>query len=172
MCCEDTPIQQLIRGHHGSVVLGNGEEFSGYDFVAERPQVTHDSSLKNERIEVGKVENTSLAHFQNFIEAVRADNPQAVNCSPELGAAALAIVKLGARSYREGKVFHFDRDTMSYSDGNAAWASNWEAMSRDHAKPKHVPGWQAGDKGSVIAPRPYQKLAGPWVDGRDPAARS
>ena len=40
--CQETPIQQLIRGHYGSVVLGKGEEFTGYDFVAERPEVTHE----------------------------------------------------------------------------------------------------------------------------------
>ena len=36
MCCQETPIPQIIRGHFGSFVFGNGEEFSGYDFVAER----------------------------------------------------------------------------------------------------------------------------------------
>ena len=45
-----------------------------------------------------------------------------VNCSPELGAAAMVIVKLGLESYREGKVFHFDRETMTVSDGNPSWA--------------------------------------------------
>ena len=50
-------------------MFGNGEEFDGYDFVAERPQVTHDSKIKNERIEVGKIDDTSLAHFHNFCDA-------------------------------------------------------------------------------------------------------
>jgi predicted dehydrogenase len=171
MCCGNTPIRQLIRGHCGSVVLGTGEEFSGYDFVAERPQVTHNRSYKDERVEVGKVENTSLAHFRNFVDAVAADDPGAVNCSPELGAAAMTIVKLGARSYREGKAFHFDRDTMSILDGNGSWSAGWEQMSRDRAKPKHVAGWHAGDKGSLLVPKPYQKLAGPWVNGADPSLK-
>ena len=52
MCCQETPVPQIIRGHHGSFVLGNGEEISGYDFVAERPQVTHDSKIKDEHIDV------------------------------------------------------------------------------------------------------------------------
>ncbi len=169
MCCGNTPIRQMIRGHHGSVVFGNGEGFEGYDFVAERPQVTHDSSIKSKRVNVGKVQNTSLEHFDNFVKAARAGDPDLVNCSPELGAAAMVIVKLGARSYREGKVFHFDRDTMTISDGNSSWSENWQKMSAEGAKPKHVPGWTAGDKGSLLIPKPYQKLAGPWVDGKDPA---
>ena len=30
-------------------------------------------------------------------------------------------------------------------------------------------GWHAGDTGSVVEPAEYQKLAGPWTDGKDPA---
>jgi predicted dehydrogenase len=172
MCCGNTPIRQLIRGHHGSVVFGTGEKFEGYDFVAERPQVTHDSSIKNQRVDVGKIENTSLAHFENFVSAARADDPTVVNCSPELGAAAMAIVKLGARSYREGKVFHFDKETMTISEGNGSWANGWQQMSADRAKPKHVAGWTAGDEGSLLIPKDYQKLEGPWIDGKDPAEAS
>ncbi len=172
MCCGNTPIRQIIRGHHGSISLGNGENFTGYDFVAERPQVTHDSSIKDKRVEVGKIENTSLAHFDNFVKAAMAGDPTAVNCSPELGAAAMTIVKLGTRSYREGKVFHFDRETLTISDGNSTWADGWQKMSADRAKPNHISGWSGGDKGSLLIPKPYQKLAGPWVDGNDPGATS
>ncbi len=172
MCCGNTPIRQMIRGHNGSVVFGTGEEFTGYDFVAERPQVTHDSSIKDKRVEVGKVENSSLVHFTNFVKAARAGDPSAVNCSPELGAAAMTIVKLGARSYREGKVFHFDRDKMEFSEGDSTWANHWQKMSSEGAKPNHIPGWTGGDKGSVLYPPAYQKLAGPWVDGKDPAMQA
>ncbi|MCA9240630.1 MAG: Gfo/Idh/MocA family oxidoreductase [Planctomycetales bacterium] len=169
MCCEETPIKQVIRGHHGSVVLGTGEEFTGYDFVAERKPVTHERDLNSERVEVGRVDNTSLTHFENFVDCAMAGTPDKVNCSPELGAAAMTIVKLGSKSYREGKVFHFDKQSMSYSDGNASWANRWEEMSHERSKPVHVAGWHAGDRGSVLIPRDYQKLEGPWIDGKDPA---
>ena len=172
MCCGNTPIRQLIRGHFGSVVFGTGEEFTGYDFKAERPQVTHDSSIVDKRVEVGRVDDTSHTHFRNFTQAAIANDPGAVNCSPELGAAAMTIVKLGSRSYREGKVYHFDRDTMTFSEGDGSWCEGWEKMSAERAKPKHVPGWTAGDKGSVLIPKPYQKLAGPWINGKDPGMMS
>jgi predicted dehydrogenase len=171
MCCEETPIRQLIRGHNGSFVFGNGEEFAGYDFVAERPQVTHNSKIKNERIEVGKIDDTSLAHFTNFCEAAIAGKPDQVNCSPELGAAAMVIVKLGSESYRQGKAFHFDRETMTFSEADNSWAKRWETISHNGGSPKHVPGWNAGDTGSKLFPREYQKLAGPWINGQDPAGR-
>jgi hypothetical protein len=43
-------------------------------------------------------------------------------------------------------------------------------MSKERAPAKHIPGWTAGDEGSTITPREYQKLAGPWINGVDPAA--
>lgn len=172
MCCQDTPIKQLIRGHNGSFVFGTGEEFEGYDFVAERPQVTLNSKIKDERIELGKVGDTSYLHFKNFCDSVRAGKPEMVKCSPELGAAAMVIVKLGSKSYREGKVYHFDRDTMTVSDGNPSWAKNWEKVSANGGPAHHVAGWKAGDTGSVLHAEEYQKLAGPWTNGVDPAAGS
>jgi predicted dehydrogenase len=169
MCCEYTPIKQLIRGHHGSFVFGTGEVFEGYDFVAERPQVTLNSKIKDERIELGKVDDTSYLHFKNFCDAVAAGRPDIVKCSPELGTAAMVIVKLGSQSYREGKVFHFDHKTMTVSDGNPSWAKSWEQRSREGGPARQVPGWKAGTIGSVLHPEEYQKLAGPWTGGVDPA---
>lgn len=172
MCSCNTPIKQVIRGHHASIVLGTGEKFSGYDYVAERSPVTHDSSIVNKRVEVGTVDNTSYAHFKNFVESVQKDEPEAVNCSPELGAAAMTVVKLGTRSYREDKVFYFDDQDFSISEGDGSWAKSWEQKSEERAKPNHVQGWHAGDKGSLLLPKDYQSLAGPWMDGKDPASKS
>ena len=170
MCSSNTPIRQLIRGHHGSAVFGTGESFTGYDFVAERPQVTLNSKIKDERVEVGTVKNTSFLHFKNFADAAIADQPEAVNCSPEIGAAAMVVVKLGAKSYREGKVYHFDGESLAYTNGDPSWAKKWESMSYAGDSPNHVPGWQGGDNGSKLVAPDYQKLAGPWVDGVDPAS--
>jgi predicted dehydrogenase len=170
MCCEETPVPQIIRGHHGSFLLGNGEEFTGFDFVAERPQVTHNSKLKNEHYDVEGLKDSSLTHFTNFVESAKAGKPDDVNCSPELGAAAMVIVKLGSRSYREGKAFHFDRESMTVKDADASWAQGWEKMSHDRAMAKNIPGWKGGDEGGKLYPREYQKLAGPWINGVDPAS--
>ena len=170
MSCADTPIKQLIRGHFGSLVFGTGEEFAGFDFEAERPQVTHDSSIKNKRFEIGKVADSTYEHQKNFVECCQAETPDKVNCSPELGAAAIVTVSLGARSYREGKVFHFDPETNTVSEGNADWAKKWEKISHERGKPHHIAGWNAGDKGSTLVEPDYQHLEGPWIDGRDPVA--
>jgi len=71
--------------------------------------------------------------------------------------------------YREGKVFQFDKETMTISDGDSSWANGWQQMSAERAKPKHIAGWTAGDQGSLLRPQKHQKLEGPWVDCVDPA---
>ncbi|TWT86747.1 Glucose--fructose oxidoreductase precursor [Pseudobythopirellula maris] len=170
MCSNKQPIKQFIRGHFGNLLFGNGEQFDGFDFVAERSPVTHDSSIQDHRVESGLIRNTTFAHFQNFVDAVGADDPAMVNCSPELGAAAMAVVKLGSMSYRTGKVYHFDSESMTYGEADSSWAERWEQRSKNRGDASHVAGWTGGDKGSKLLPPEYQSLEGAWVDGKDPAA--
>lgn len=169
MACQNTPITQLIRGHHGSLVFGNGEGFDSYKFVPERPQVTRNSDLEKETHSTERVKDTTYAHFKNWIEAMLAGDPQMCNNPTDLGAAAITNVILGARSYREGKAFHFDDKTMTISDADASWSKMWEEKSHRRDKPNHIAGWNAGDKGSLLEEPEYMKLAGPWIDGKDPA---
>jgi predicted dehydrogenase len=172
MACQNTPIRQLIRGHFGSFVFGNGEEFESFDYVPERPQVTRNSKLKEETIPVDKVKDATYAHFKNWIEAMVARDPAMCNNPTDLGAAAIVTVILGARSYREGKIFHFDPDTLTIHDGDSSWAKAWEARSAARQKPNHIAGWSAGDHGSVLEEPDHMKLAGPWIDGKDPQVHS
>ena len=171
MACQNTPIQQTIRGHFGSLVFGTGEEFDSFDYVPERPQVTLDSSLKAESISTDKVKDTSYAHFKNWIEAMVANDPSMVNNDPELGAAAITTVILGAESYRQGKIFHFDDSDYTVKDANEMWAKQWEKRSEERGKPNHIPGWSAGDTGSTLTEPDHMKLAGPWINGEPPENR-
>ena len=168
MSCEKTPIRQLIRGHLGSFVFGNGEEFDTVDFVPERPQVTRDSSLKEETIDSVGVEDTTYSHFKNWIDAMKADDPAAVNNDPYLGAAAVTTVNLGSLSYKNGKVYFFDDEKMTYQEADDSWPTRWEKISADRGKPKHIPGWKGGDHGSTLEEPEYMKLGGPWINGVAP----
>jgi predicted dehydrogenase len=176
MCNEKSRIKQVIRGHNGAFEFGNGELFTEFSFVAERPQVTFDSTIEDEVIKTDltpeqlQKNDTTYLHFANWLQAMEAGKPELCNNTPELGAAAVTTVILGAMSYRNGKVYHFDAPSGTYTDGNPGWAKKWEALSKSRSQPKHVPGWHAGDTGSVLKPEDYQSLAGPWVDGKDPAA--
>ncbi len=168
MCNAETPIPQVIRGHFGSLVFPDKKDkFPGVDFVPERPQITGDSKLLAQRFELPDIGNQDEAHFRNFVESIQANKPEMVNNPPDLGAAAIVIVNLGAQSYREGKAFHFKDNKVCLAD--ASWAQQWEQMSKARSKPRHIPGWKAGDKGSLLQPPEYMNLAGPWIDGKDPA---
>jgi uncharacterized sulfatase len=88
--------------------------------------------LETKRIEVEPViENTTREHFVNWLEAIKANDQSKCNNPPDLGAAAMVVVNLGAKSYREGKVFHFDPECGVYMEGNPSWAKKWENMSRE-----------------------------------------
>ncbi|MCR9202746.1 MAG: Gfo/Idh/MocA family oxidoreductase [Planctomycetaceae bacterium] len=170
MACQNTPIKQLIRGHFGSFEFGTGEKFDSFEYIPERPQVTRDSKAKQETISTGQVEDTTYAHFSNWVDALEANDPSMCNNDPALGAAAITTVILGAKSYREGKVFHFDDENLTFGEGNGDWAAQWEQRSAKRGKPNHIPGWSAGDKGSVLEEPDYMKLAGPWKNGVEPGA--
>lgn len=168
MACQETPIKQLIRGHNGSFVFGTGEQFDGFDFVPERPQVTRDSRMKEEHIATAGVNDTTYTHFKNWVDAMIANDPSLCNNDPLLGAAAITTVILGARSYREGQVFHFDSAELAVHKGDSSWAKKWEARSKERGKPSHINGWHAGDTGSLLEEPDYMNLAGPWKDGKPP----
>ncbi len=170
MCNQESRINQLIRGHYGTFKFGNGEGFDGFDFVAERPQVTHERSYKDERISTNPVPDTTKAHFANWIDAVEAGEPMKCNNPPDLGAAAISVVILGAQSYRNGEVYFIDPKTRQIGTKDPGWAKQWEDLSHQHADARHIPGWKAGDFGSKQRDPEYMDLAGPWKDGKDPAA--
>lgn len=171
MVSEERKWDHIIRGHHGLLMFdkectGNSGKGS-FEFIPERPQVTMDNTLKRETFTAQTDHDVVTMHFANWLSCIRSGAPEGVNNDPELGAAAVTLVNLAVRSYREGRVFHID-EQGKISDGDSSWADRWEAMSKTKAKPNHVPGWAAGDTGSVLYPPEYQKLAGPWIDGQPP----
>ncbi|MEO1615658.1 MAG: Gfo/Idh/MocA family oxidoreductase [Planctomycetota bacterium] len=174
MCNQESRVNQLIRGHYGTFLLGNGESFDGFEFVPERRQVTTkgDSakrSFEKERITTKPVKNTTKAHFANFVDACEAGDPMLCNNPPDLGAAAMAVVNLGAQSYRNGEVYFVGEGSRNVETTDPGWAKHWEEKSAKRELPNHIPGWTAGDFGSKLEDPSYMDQAGPWVDGKDPA---
>lgn len=168
MCNEASRVNQLIRGHFGTFAFGNGESFDGFDFIPERGPVTH-VRQSEERISTKPVDNTTMAHFSNWLDACEASDPLACNNPPDLGAAAMAVVNLGAQSYRKGKVFFVDGEKREISTEDPGWAKKWEELSASRGKARHIPGWNAGEYGSELIDPSYMNLAGPWTNGSDPA---
>ena len=108
------------------------------------------------------------ALWLKFLDCCRARNRETFS-TPELGAAAFTTVNMGVQSYRNGQVLFWDKEARQAKEADASWAARFEKRSQEHGKPNQIMGWHGGDAGSVIAPPEYQKLGGPWVNGKDPA---
>jgi len=63
----------------------------------------------------------------------------------------------------------WDKELRKVVTGNGNWAQQWEKRSKARGKPNQIIGWKGGDRGSTLEPPDYQKLEGPWIDGKDPA---
>ena len=179
MCNEETRIDKVIRGHNGSLVFDTSND--SFEFIPERIQVTKNRDLKPETFTVkpdspyyGDRNWQNLEHFRNWIKAIQAGDPQMCHNPPDLGAAAVTTVILGAQSYRNGVVYYFDPKDGPI-DGQTAhaqgrnWAKIWEEKSKQRDKPNHIAGWKAGDTGSTLDEPSWMALAGPWVDGQPPS---
>lgn len=170
MCNQESRIDQCIRGHFGSFIF-EGDKIR---YIPERPQVTRNSKLEEEVIQTEKIGDQTYEHFKNWIAAINAGDPMLCNNPPDLGAAAVTTVLLGAKSYREGACYYFDEENgpvnayEAHKNGQS-WSKKWEELSEKRADPKHIPGWTAGDYGSKLEEPEYMKLAGPWIDGNPPS---
>jgi predicted dehydrogenase len=112
--------------------------------------------------------NDTAALWENFLDCVRRRNRETLS-PPELGAAAFTTVNMGVQSYRQGRTLFWDRERRQPITADASWARRWEQRSHDRGQPNQIMGWQGGDSGSVVVPEEWQRLGGPWVNGRDPA---
>src|SRR5262245_36434289 len=180
--CNDTQLGEMIRGRLGSIkFLGGGDYMQGFEVygqnIAGGPAKPKEGlgkpvhSYVNPMFDAGKPRNATYDLWVNYLECVRTDNRETLS-TPELGAAAFTTVNMGVKSYREGKVFFWDRDQRKPVEANDGWAAKLEARSKKRGKPSQIIGWKGGDKGSVVEPPEYQKLEGPWTNGEDPADRA
>ncbi len=167
------PIEEVIRGRLGTIKFVKG----GFEIIPDNPAggagipARLEDRIKGEMVKCDAPQGwdgDTKALWENFFECVRSRNRETLS-TPELGAAAFTTVALGVQSYREGQVMGWDKEQNKVVPGNGHWAAGWENRSRSGGKPNHIMGWEAGDAGCTLSPPAYQKLAGPWVDGKDPA---
>ena len=169
----DTPIDEVIRGHTGTIKFeGDGfwhrpQKLEGRPAPANSKQQEGGEYIKSNFDPGGDKDTRAL--WDHFIECVRSRNPETL-CPPETGYAAIATVNMGVQSYREGKALFFDKETGKVSEADTSWARKWEKISHERGKPAQIMGWRADPlEGSVLYPKSYQKLEGDWIDGKDPA---
>jgi predicted dehydrogenase len=180
--CNDHRIEECIRGHLATLVFDtkpidpkdpkSPKEF-GYTILPQSIQSAPkgpggEMSKEGTFVPGGLKGDDTYALWENFLAHVHAGNQDTFS-TPELGAAAFSTVNMGVLSYRQGKALFWDKDARRPVEADASWAAAWERRSKERGKPNHIAGWTGDDKGSELHPPEYMKLAGPWVDGKDPA---
>ena len=80
-----------------------------------------------------------------------------------------STVNMGVLSYRQGLALFWDASQRRPVPADASWAAQWEQRSHQRGQPNQIIGWTGGTRGSTLEPPAYQRLAGPWVNGQDPA---
>jgi predicted dehydrogenase len=173
--CNDHPIEECIRCHLATIRFQpkGGDLMGGFEVlpqnVAAAPRGPGDAAAKKGEFVAGGFDgDLTYALWQNFLDCCRSRNRETAS-TPELGAAAFTTVALGVKSYREGKALFWNKEQRAAKDADATWAARWQERSKKRGKPTQILGWQGGDHGSTLQPPDYQKLEGPWVDGKDPA---
>jgi predicted dehydrogenase len=170
------PIEEVIRGHLGTIKFVKG----GFELIKDNPKGSPgiparlEKSVQGEfhdcKPPLGRHEDTEHL-WMNFLQCCRDRNRETFS-TPELGAAAFTTVALGVQSYRNGQVLFWDKEKRQPTLADKSWATQWEQRSKKRGKPNQVAGWTAGEAGSLLEPPDYQKLGGPWTNGKDPAEAS
>jgi predicted dehydrogenase len=171
------PIEEVIRGHLATIKFLD----DGFTIINDPPKgragipARLEHEVKGEYTNVnppkpvkGWPHTDTEALWNNFLACVRERKRETLS-TPELGAAAFTTVAMGVKSYRDGVALFWDQEKRTPVLADASWAKKWEQRSKARGKPNQIQGWVAGDTGSTITPPDYQKLGGPWVDGKDPA---
>jgi predicted dehydrogenase len=173
--CNDTQIDEVIRGHTGTIKFVGDGFFVKQQKISGRPAPPgRNSNDEGEKtvVEAPKGnDGDTRALWDHYLECVRSRNPETL-CPPELGCAAITTVNMGVQSYREGKALYFNKDTGEVVSADSGWPAKWEERSKLRGKPSQVIGWNAGDEGSLLVPKDYQKLEGDWINGQDPAQKA
>jgi predicted dehydrogenase len=178
----DHRIEECIRGHSATLVFDSklvdpkdpkkGREF-GYTILPQNVQSaprgpSGEVNRNGTWVPGGLKGDDTYALWQTFLDCVQKKNQDTFS-TPALGAAAFTTVNMGVLSYREGRALFWDKDGRKPVNADASWADAWEKRSEERGKPNHIIGWEGGDKGSTLNPPKYMEMAGPWVDGKDPA---
>lgn len=177
----DYGLDEVIRGRLATLKFGNRSRQEGGRRVNEsgfevqpqnlgnRPTGPNAQQNRETRwVNGGLQGDDTAALWRNFLECVRARNRETLS-TPELGAAAFTTVNMGVLSYRQGQVLFWDRERRRPTVADSSWARRWEERSHSRGQPNQIIGWEGGNRGSTLEPPEYQRLAGVWVNGRDPA---
>ncbi|HEV3384228.1 MAG TPA: Gfo/Idh/MocA family oxidoreductase [Gemmata sp.] len=166
------PVEEVIRGRLGAIKFVKG----GFQLFRDDPARGASFSSRLEQpptpadtVAVVSPRNETESLWENFLECVQTRR-QSTFSPPDLGAAAVATAAMAAQSYRTGQALFWDRERREIATADLSWAARWEQRSKSLGKPSQIFGWSGNEAGSSLQAPPHQKLAGPWVNGKDPGA--
>ncbi|HEY1066405.1 MAG TPA: Gfo/Idh/MocA family oxidoreductase [Pirellulales bacterium] len=165
----DHAIEHCIRGRLGTLRFDLSRD--GFQFLPQRPQATRVRDARSEYVAAAKPRDETLAHWENFLQAIAANDPAAVSNTPDLAAAAASVVLLGLESYRTGRALEWDSTRRLPMVSGPEYAHHWERLSQQQQAERDS-GWKSPSSrgGGEICPPDFQKLAGPWRnEWTDPA---
>ncbi|MCX8038628.1 MAG: Gfo/Idh/MocA family oxidoreductase [Candidatus Sumerlaeia bacterium] len=105
----DTHIPGLIRGHEATMMLVEHGKFEG---KTDEITVTAQDCFRDQFIKKWGKDKIVLrtepreGHMENWLRCIRERSTPV--CSVEIGYAAMAVIDLACRSYRNGKVYAYD----------------------------------------------------------------
>ena len=94
-------------GNNATLILNRG----GWEVIEERQ-----SENKVAKPLVKPSDNGLDKHAQNFIDAIRSNTPQSVNCSVQQGAHVATVAQMGNISYRSGQKVVWDQNASQFTD--------------------------------------------------------
>jgi len=110
-------------GNNATLILNRG----GWEVIEERQ-----SENKVAKPLVKPSDNGLDKHAQNFIDAIRSNTPQSVNCSVQQGAHVATVAQMGNISYRSGQKVVWDQNASQFTDS---------AINREYLASKYQNGY-------------------------------
>ncbi|HET9485865.1 MAG TPA: Gfo/Idh/MocA family oxidoreductase [Chryseosolibacter sp.] len=97
--------------------------------------VDHWQTFMGKKREPGESGRGLGNHFQNFADAIRANDPTMVTSPIEEGFYSCALIHLANISYRLGRTLHFDTETQTIKNDQEAT----RMLTREYREPYHIP---------------------------------
>jgi predicted dehydrogenase len=114
-------------GNNGTLILNRG----GWEVVEER------QSKNKVAVPLAKSsDNGVVKHWQNFVAAIKNNNPESLHCSIEAGAHVATVAQMGNIAYRTGLRLSWDKNTGRFTDNKVNNAYLMKAYHNGYALPK------------------------------------
>jgi len=103
-------------GNNGTLVVNRG----GWKVIAETENVNGTKKEKIEAMELVKPEGSAQRiHCQNFVEAMKSNDPTMLNCGIKTGSIAAINAHMGNVAYKLGEKIYWDAEKGQFTSGKA-----------------------------------------------------